>query len=226
MGCIKKFINNRIIQKILSIYIVGLLILVSFIGLIPIVSAVGTDIITTYVSDGGILNIVTEFEINESVFVNITLDNITGDPPTLDPPYFVKAKNVNSGDWINVDVMDNNVMGPWGSDNIPNDGKYWGDFNLSNTEATINASGPDEIAILQVNIGDTVNISEILGNILDNDVDIGYQEITIIESSGPAPVGNGTVKGFVENDTGVPILGATVHLNGTQHYLMQTDASG
>ena len=178
--------------------------------MIPITSAEGADTITTYTLDQENLVNKTEFNANDSVIVNVSVDAVSGDP--VGPPYYIMAKNINSGEWINVSVTDNNTEGPWGNENSPGDGKYWGVFNVSGSEASFNATNQGETSILQVNNGDTVNISEIPGNPLDNDTDIAYETITIVEGGGgeEIPLVNTTIYGYVNDSNGASIEGVNV----------------
>jgi hypothetical protein len=101
------------------------------------------------------------------------------------------------------------------------DKKYWGMFNISSAaNSTYNTSAPGEYSILQVANGQSVNISEVPDSV---DFDGEFASIVITANySGPP----GTVKGYVKhaNNTGIP--GATVRLNGSAQYVVNTNDSG
>ena len=128
----------------------------------------------------GFLNQTTVFSDEDQIFVNVSVDNITGDPGG--ERYYVKALNENTGEWVKVYVSDNDTNPPW-DDNIPGDGMYWGFFNVSSGNSSQNSSGPGTFSVLQVSNGDIVNISEDPESELDGDAEIAYISITI-ESDG------------------------------------------
>ena len=212
---------NILGKKLISIYLMALMMITSFAGIMPISQAEPTDVIHTY--DVSVTP-AEEFGDGDTVLVNVSVNNRTGDPP-VGPPYYVKASNEQTHRWVKVFVFDNNSMGPWGGENIPMDKKYWGLFNISSAaNSTYNASAPGEYSILQVANGQSVNISEVPGSV---DFDGEFASIVITANySGPPPGGNGTVKGYVKdaNNTGIP--GATVRLNGSAQYVVNTNGSG
>ena len=94
-------------KKIFSIYFIMLMCLTSFAGIIPLGQAVPIDVITTY--DIG-LSPSSEFGDGDMVLVNVSVDNVTGDPGG--EPYYIKAINQVTHEWIKIYVTDNNSMGP------------------------------------------------------------------------------------------------------------------
>ncbi|MBE3137916.1 MAG: PGF-pre-PGF domain-containing protein [Thermoplasmata archaeon] len=210
---------NILGKRLISIYLVTLMMIASFAGIIPITQAEPTDVIHTY--NVSVIP-AEEFGDGDTVLVNVSVNNRTGDPQG--PPYYIKALNQQTHQWVNVYVSDNNT-GPWGDENISMDKKYWGMFNISSAaNSTYNASPPGEYSILQVANGQSVNISEVPGSV---DFDDEFASIVITANYyGPLPSGNGTVKGYVKdaNNTGMP--GATVRLNGSAQYVVNTNDSG
>jgi len=136
---------------------------------------VGHDVLTTY-EYIGFLNQTTTFTDEDQIFVNITADNLTGDPEGQ--YYFLKALNENSGDWVKIPVSDNDTNFPF-ENNTANDGEYWGFFNVSQGNETQNTS-----PILQVTSGDTINISEDPASQLKINGEAAYIIITIVSGEG------------------------------------------
>ncbi len=203
-----EILSNNMKKKLMSSYIIFTLFATSIIMMVPITIAEGNDVITTYFYDGSLVPEI-DFDINDTVFVNITVDNVTGDD---DPPFSLIAVNENTSEWITFFVTDNQ-SGLWGS-NTPNDGEYWGVFNLSYSEITSNASVPGDMSILQVNSGHIINISEINGGLLDNDSQIAFRLISVHDFGPPPGPGglfvNTTVCGFVNDTSGNPLSGVNV----------------
>ena len=183
MGCRKEpLVYDRLEKKLVSVLTIVLLLSTSLVVVINNVAASdSSDTITTYTYYGQ-FNETTNFMDEDTVFVNVTVDSISCDPPG--EPYYIKALNVNTGEWIKVTVSDNSTNGPWGNNNTPCDGVYWGSFNVSSGNTTQNASGPGDTAVLQVSDGDVINISEIPSSPFDGDDDIAYILITINASGG------------------------------------------
>ena len=188
-------------RKILSSYIVGMLVFASFAVFIQTAEASGSnDVVTTYVTDGDSVTESTEFYDDDSVIVNVTMNNITGDPGG--PPYTMIARNLNTSDWVLLPVSDNQDMAP-GVTNIPGDGTYWGFFNTSSSGDSINATmGTD--AVLVVSNGHVINITEnetLDSSLLwDNDSDVAHILITINGGGGdtdpPTIVDNSPSMGY------------------------------
>ena len=122
----KKIKLNRVGYKFLSCYIATLLLLSSLIVIMPITTADYPDIVTTYYEDEGTLTESSIFFDDTTVYVNASMDNITGDPPST--YYTMYVRNNDTGDYVYFFVSDNGTDGPW--DNTANDGIYWGGFNL------------------------------------------------------------------------------------------------
>jgi len=151
----------RVGKKLLSVYVVSLMLLASFVGIMPSVEAAPPpDVMTTYFYDGG-LNIETEFDDDNSVYVNVSVNNTSGDP--VGSFYSVRAENMDSGEWVLVNVTDNQTF-PVPS-NVENDSIYWGVFNISSFNVTHNSTGPGDFSILNAMNEDTINISEYGGGI-------------------------------------------------------------
>ncbi|MFH1101550.1 MAG: PGF-pre-PGF domain-containing protein [Methanobacteriota archaeon] len=174
---------SRIGRKSIALYLIILLVITSFVSLVPQVIADDSNVfITTYLYDGNLIQ-TTEFNDRTDVIVNVTVvDNMTGDPPI--GLYFVKALNEMTGEWIMVNVTDNQSIG---IPNTPNDGMYWGRFQINSTHPTQNASMPMDLAYLQSNHMDIINISEIPESPLDGDSEIAY---TIIVANFTGPMNN------------------------------------
>ena len=165
--------NTKIIvhagKKLLSVYLVSLMLLASFAGMITSVRAEPLDVITTYYNDGGLIQ-ATAFNDEQVVIVNISVNNTVGDPPG-GAWYAVRALNQNTGEWILVNVTDNQSIG---FPNTAGDGVYWGQFQVNSTHLTHNSTMPADLAVLQVQDADVLNISEIAGSPLDNDSEIEW----------------------------------------------------
>ncbi|MCJ7697917.1 MAG: carboxypeptidase-like regulatory domain-containing protein, partial [Thermoplasmata archaeon] len=216
-----KKVMNILGKKLISIYLLALMMITSFAGIMPIGQAEPIDVIHTYDMS---VTPAEEFGDGDTIIVNVSVNNRTGDP-SGGPPYYVKAANEQTHRWVKVYVSDNNSIGPWDGENIPMDKKYWGMFNISSAiNSTYNASAPGEYSILQVANGQSVNISEVPDSV---DFDAEFACIVITANySGQPPSGNGTVKGYVKDakNTGMP--GATVRLNGSAQYVVNTNDSG
>jgi len=170
-----------IFKKIVSSYILVILIIGSLNIFSYTASAEGgNDVIQTY-EYIGYLNQTIDFSNESQIFVNITVDNITGDP--VGQYYCLKALNENTGEWVVVPVSDNDTNPPF-ENNTAGDGEYWGFFNVSHVNSTQNASGPGSDSILQVSNGDTINVSEDPNSELDGDIEIGYITLTILGDVG------------------------------------------
>jgi len=177
----KKIKISRVGNKFLSCYITMLLLLSSLIVIMPITTAEEPDLVTTYYEDSGMLTESSNFYDDCTVFVKVTMDNITGDPPG--EYYKMYAKNNDTNDFVYFYVSDNNDEGPW--DNTADDGIYWGCFNLSSSEDSQNTSDqPFQDAILKVADSDLVYIYEDPSGLWDNDTFIASKEINIISGGG------------------------------------------
>ncbi|HEX08779.1 MAG TPA: carboxypeptidase regulatory-like domain-containing protein, partial [Thermoplasmatales archaeon] len=209
MGC-KKEIRYRLKKRLMSTLIIIFLMSTSFAVITwTTTAATDGDNIKTYTQVDGQLIEKNIFSEEDFVIINVTVDNVSGDPQG--PLYSVKAINENTGEWVWVDVTDNDTQGPWGTNNIPGDSIYWGGFEVNSSYPTTNSSGPGNLSILQVSSGDKINITEHYPGPFDNDTYIAYFVITIVSN-----VGNGTLCGFVKNnETGDAIPNATVLVNRT-----------
>ena len=166
-------------RKILSWYVVMLLLVASLVAMTQRAeSSQDLDVvITTYSFEGG-LSECSEFGDDQMVIVNISADGVTNDPES--PPfYYVLVTNSNTSEWCKVTVFDNDTGSPLDDVNEPSDGEYWGTFNISSSNETINGSYP----VIQVSHGDIVNISEDPSSGLDGDGDVAYQLVTANFSS-------------------------------------------
>jgi len=177
----KNLVKKRnIYRKILSCYIVGILLIASFVAIIPTTKAESpNDFIRTYFTDMGGLIESSEFDAIDSVIINVSLDNLSG---PIDPPYCLFVQNNNTGEWIFFPVWDNSTFGPWGDENVNDDGIFWGYFNLTDSGSSQNGSGADPV--LKVSAGDTLYIFEDDGAgppnpLWDNDPEIATKEIMI-----------------------------------------------
>lgn len=212
MGC-KKFypLRDGNITTLEAIYVVILLLSTSIISVLPMISSAGNgDIITTYIEDENGLQNETIFCDGDTVIINFTCDNQTGDPTY--GLYNLTAINNNTGEWIYIPVSDNDINIPG---NTQNDGEYWGRFNITATGSTQNASYGG-IPILAGTPGDQIIIKEINPPYpLDNDLEIA--NITIIFGTcSPPPSGNGSVYGYVNYSiNGSIAIGAIVWINQT-----------
>ncbi len=179
----KTFSKKReIYRKILSCYIVGLLMIASFVTMLPRIHAEGPsgDYMITFFEDQGGMVQSSGFDIDDIVFVNVSLDNLFG---PAEPPYCLYVTNNNTDETIFFPVYDNVTYGPWGDENQPDDGCFWGFFNLTDSEDSHNA-GENQDALLNVSVGNTIYIFEDNGGdapnpLWDNDADIAAAEITI-----------------------------------------------
>ncbi len=140
------------------------------------------DTITSYQENGG-LSENTDFNVGDTVFVNLTVNDTVGDPDSQ-WLYNIKASNINTSEWIYVNVTDNQTLSY--VSNTADDGRYWGNFTIL-SDTTQNKTGPDTIANLAVNVNDVIDITEIPGGTLDGDQDIAYQEIIIRPEGGSEP---------------------------------------
>ncbi|HEC81609.1 MAG TPA: carboxypeptidase regulatory-like domain-containing protein [Thermoplasmatales archaeon] len=186
MGCKKEvLIDSRLKKRLISVVIITLLISTSFVTITRTIGAEPNgDSIKTYRENEGLIE-TTVFGDQEFIIINVTVDNVSGDPQG--PPYSIKAINENTNEWVFVSVSDNDTQGPWDGNNIPNDGTYWGGFQINSSHETVNASVPGEQSILQVSDGDIINITEQYPGLLDNDTDVAYIIITVNFSSGQPP---------------------------------------
>ncbi len=181
--------NKYIYRKILCCYVVGILIFASFVVMVPNSKADNpSDFIITFYEDGGSFTESSKFDVGDVVFVNITLDGLSGDPVGSEP-YCLFVKNNDTTESIYFPVWDNDTSGPWDEENQDDDGSYWGYFNLTDSEDSHPPSGPGDAAVLNCSAGDTIYLYEDNGvgptnPLWDDDLDVASTEIIIDSDSG------------------------------------------
>lgn len=192
----------------------------------PLIGGESNAVIITY-NAMNLNNETDMFHEGSYVVVKVSVENVTGDP---DPPYFMDVVAQDTLDEIWFAITDNGTEGPWGSENSPNDGVYWGCFQIG-LNATYNSTSPSNISYLHLDNGEEANISEIPG-MFYNDTHMEFHIIFANYSGSEPPGGNGTgtIRGeVIENETHAGIANATILVNitnGSTIASMKTNQTG
>ncbi len=223
MGCEKNNFKKDVnVKKLQTISVVLMFIMTVLISGFPLISAAPTpDTIITYIDDGGIHTEI-NYSDGDTVIVNYSSSSMNNDPPN--GCYNITATNLNTSEWVYVTVMDNSSGASYNQDS---DGNYWGQFNLSTDEDTMNATGPGDVAVLNCSPGNIINISERSPPYpLDNDSDIAFHHVRMNSVDGGSNSAL-IINGFVKDTENVPLSNVTVIFmqHGEEGFFNQTNTN-